>query len=106
MSAKLDGVEQLLPHAAWAGLRLTHMAMVFVMTRPGVTSTIIGPRQMEHLDNLLAGADLILDDQVRDQIDAIVPLGTDGGPLDAAYNPAAITQAHLRRRPTAERAAA
>jgi aryl-alcohol dehydrogenase-like predicted oxidoreductase len=39
----------------------------------GVTSAIIGPRTMEHLDDLLAGADVALSDDVLEQLDAIVP---------------------------------
>jgi aryl-alcohol dehydrogenase (NADP+) len=46
---------------------------------------------MEHLDDVLAGAKVILNDQVPDRIDKIVPPGTDVGPLDASYNPPAIT---------------
>jgi aryl-alcohol dehydrogenase (NADP+) len=61
---------------------------------------------MEHLDDLLAGSEVILDDQVPDRIDEIVLPGTDVGPLDVAYMPPAIAKADLRRRPSAERAAA
>ena len=32
------------------------MAMAFVMAHPGVTSAILGPRTMQHLHYLLAGA--------------------------------------------------
>ena len=103
---RLDAVEQLIPVAQEAGLSLTHMAMAFVIAHPGVTSAILGPRTMEQFDNLLAGAQVVLDDAVLDRIDAIVPPGTDIGSLEAAYNPPAVTQANLRRRPTAERAAA
>ena len=102
---RLDAVERLIPVAADAGLSLTHLAMAFVMAHPGVTSAIIGPRRMEHLDDLLAGAEVSLDDALLDKIDEIVPPGADVGPLEAAYNPPAITQAPLRRRPAAERAA-
>jgi aryl-alcohol dehydrogenase-like predicted oxidoreductase len=103
---RLDAVEQLITVAEEAGLSLTHMAMAFVVAHPGVTSAILGPRTMEHLDDLLAGAGAVLDDQVLDRIDEIVPPGTDVGRLEADYNPPAIAQVHLRRRPTAERAAA
>jgi aryl-alcohol dehydrogenase-like predicted oxidoreductase len=103
---RLDAVERLIPLAEEAGLSLTHMAMAFVMAHPGVTSAIIGPRRMEHLDDLLAGAEVILADQVLDRIDEIVRPGTDVGELGGAYNPPAITHAFLRRRPEAERAAA
>jgi aryl-alcohol dehydrogenase-like predicted oxidoreductase len=102
----LDAVEQLIPLAQEAGLSLTHMAMAFVMAHPGVTSAILGPRTMQHLDDLLAGAEVRLSDAVLDRIDQIVAPGTDVGLNEAAYNPPAILKADLRRRPTAERAAA
>jgi hypothetical protein len=59
-----------------------------------------------HLDDLLAGAEIRLSDDVLDRIDRIVPPGTDVGLNEAAYNPPAILKADLRRRPAAERAAA
>jgi len=102
----LDAVEQLILIAEAAGLSLTHMSMAFVMAHPGVTSAILGPRTMEQLDDLLAGAEVTLGDDVLDQIDKVVAPGTDAGPMGALYNPPAVTQAHLRRRPTADRAAA
>ena len=102
---RLDAVEQLILLAQEAGMSLTHMAMAFVIAHPGVTSAIIGPRTMDHLDDLLAGAETVLSDEVLDRIDAIVPPGADIGMLDMAYNPPAIGQARMRRRPTDERAA-
>lgn len=102
---RLDAVEQLIPLAAKAGMPLTHLAMAFTIAHPGVTSAIIGPRTMDHLDDLLAGAEIALTDEILDQIDAIVPPGTDIGTLDAAYNPPAIQQTALRRRLPDERSA-
>jgi aryl-alcohol dehydrogenase (NADP+) len=55
---------------------------------------------------LLAGAEVALSDELLDRIDAIVAPGSDVGPLHAPYLPLALTQANLRRRPAAERAAA
>ena len=72
---------------------LTHLAMAFVVAHPGVTSAIIGPRTMEQLDDLLAGAEVVLADEVLDQIDKIVPPGTDVGIDAAAYVPPALTNA-------------
>ncbi|WP_168599366.1 aldo/keto reductase [Rhizobium sp. SG741] len=103
---RLDAVEQLIPLAQEAGLPLAHMALGFVMAHPGVTSAIIGPRKMEHFDDLLAASEVRLTDEILDQIDAIVPPGTDIGPLEANYNPPAILKAALRRRSMADRAAA
>ncbi|MFF5587493.1 aldo/keto reductase [Streptomyces hygroscopicus] len=102
---KLDAVERLIPLAEEAGLSLTHLAMAFALTHPGVTSAIIGPRTMEQLDDLLAGAGTTLDDALLDRIDEIAPPGTDLGPIDVSYTPPAVERAALRRRPAGERAA-
>ncbi len=101
----LEAVERLIPIAEQAGLSLTHMAMAFVMAHPGVTSAILGPRTMQQLDDLLAGVEVILDDEILDRIDEVVAPGTDAGPMGAVYVPPAVTQASLRRRPLPDRAA-
>lgn len=103
---RLDAIEQLIAVAEEAGLSLTHMAMAFAIAHPGVTSAIIGPRTMEHLDNLLAGAEVVLSDEVLNKIDEIIAPGAEAGPLEANYNPPAITQVSLRRRSSANRSAA
>ncbi|GAA1605868.1 MULTISPECIES: aldo/keto reductase [Kribbella] len=103
---RLDAVEQLVPVAEAAGLKLTHLAMAFAIAHPAVTSAIIGPRTMEHLDDALAGVDVVLGDDVLDQIDKIVPPGTDVGRLDMDYDTPPILDAGLRRRPIEGRAAA
>lgn len=102
---RLDAVERLIPVAAEAGLSMPHLAMAFAISHPGVTSALLGARTMEHLDDLLAGLDIALSDDVLDRIDQIVPPGTDVGILDQAYVPRAIEQTPLRRRPLAERSA-
>ena len=102
---RLDTVEELISLAQDAGMPLTHLAMAFAIAHPGVTAAIIGPRTMDHLDDLLAGVKTTLSDEILDRIDAIVPPGTDVGTLDMAYNPPAIERASLRRRPAGERAA-
>jgi aryl-alcohol dehydrogenase-like predicted oxidoreductase len=104
---RLDAVEKLIPLAQEAGLPMTHFAMAFAIAHPGVTSAIIGPRTMEQLDDLLAGVDVALSDEILDRIDEIVPPGTDvGAPDQAAYLPPALKRPDLRRRPAGERAAA
>ncbi|GLY86100.1 aldo/keto reductase [Actinoallomurus iriomotensis] len=103
---RLDVVEQLIPLAEKSGIKMTHLAMAFAVAHPGVTSAIIGPRTMDHLDDLLAGAETVLDDALLDAIDEIVPPGTDVGQLDMAYQPPALKDAALRRRPAADRTAA
>ncbi|WP_037577637.1 aldo/keto reductase [Phaeacidiphilus oryzae] len=103
---RLDAVERLLPLAAEAGLPLTHLAMAFAISHPGVTSALLGARTMEQLDGLLAGLDVVLSDELLDRIDEIVPPGTDAGPLDQAYLPPALRDPALRRRPADARSAA
>jgi len=104
---RLDAVEQLIPLADEAGLPMTHLAMAFVIAHPGVTSAIIGPRTMEQLDDLLAGADVTLTDDILDRIDEIVPPGTDIGlPDQSAYLPPVLQRPDLRRRPVNARTAA
>ncbi|CAI7973627.1 MULTISPECIES: aldo/keto reductase [unclassified Parafrankia] len=103
---RLDVVEKLIPLAAEAGLPMPHLAMAFAIAHPGVTSALIGVRTMDHLDSLLAGLDVALTDDILDRIDEIVPPGTDIGTLDQAYQPAALADPGLRRRPLAARAAA
>ncbi|MFD3918638.1 aldo/keto reductase [Streptomyces sp. NPDC058595] len=103
---RLDAVEQLIPVAQEAGMSLTHLATAFAISHPGVTSAIIGPRTMDHLDDLIAGAGTVLSDDVLDRIDAVVAPGTDVGTLDMAYAPPAVGQARLRRRTAEERTAA
>ncbi|WP_442737952.1 aldo/keto reductase [Streptomyces pseudogriseolus] len=102
---RLDVVEQLIPLAEEAGIKMTHLAVAFTIAHPGVTSALIGPRTMNHLQDLLDGMDTTLSDDLLDKIDEIVPPGTDIGALDMAYNPPAITETALRRRPTATRSA-
>ncbi|TSD46765.1 aldo/keto reductase [Rhodococcus sp. KBS0724] len=103
---RLDVVEQLIPLADEAGMPLTHLAMAFAIAHPGVTSAIVGPRTETHLDDLLAGVDVTLSDEILDRIDEIVPPGTDVGPLDQAYVPPALQNSNLRRRHVGERGAA
>jgi aryl-alcohol dehydrogenase-like predicted oxidoreductase len=102
---RLDAVEQLVPLAAEAGMPMTHLAMAFAIAHPGVTSAIVGPHTMEQLDDLVAGFDVALTDEILDRIDEIVPPGTDIGRLDQRYVPPALLNPSLRRRPVSERSA-
>jgi aryl-alcohol dehydrogenase-like predicted oxidoreductase len=103
--AKLAAVEELIKIAANAGCSLTHLALAFVTSHPGVTSAIIGPRTMEQLTDLLAGARVVLDDAILDRIDQIVPPGTTLNPADSGWQPPSLATPAARRRPIAERAA-
>jgi aryl-alcohol dehydrogenase (NADP+) len=102
---RLDAVEQLVPLVEQVGLSMTHLAMAFAITHPGVTSALLGARTLEQLDDLLKGMEVVLTDDVLDRIDEIVPPGTDIGTLDQAYVPPALRQTGLRRRSLQERSA-
>jgi aryl-alcohol dehydrogenase-like predicted oxidoreductase len=95
---KLDLVEQLLTIADKAGITLTHMAVAFTLAHPAVTSAIVGPRTMEQLQDMLAGADVRLDDGVLDGIDELVPPGTLVDENDRGFSPWWFEPAARRRR--------
>ncbi|PTY36833.1 aldo/keto reductase [Saccharospirillum sp. MSK14-1] len=103
---KLDAVEQLVSLAQEAGVPLTHLAMAFTIAHPAVTAANLGPRTQLQLDDLLAGSQFELSDDLLDRIDAIVAPGTDVGPLHAPYETPAMNQPSLRRRPATARSAA
>ncbi|SDU21620.1 Aldo/keto reductase family protein [Gordonia westfalica] len=84
---RLEKVEQFLRLATESGIPITHLAMSFAITHPGITSALIGPRTIPQLDDLLKGLDVALPDDVLDRIDEIVPPGTDIGRLDQTYLP-------------------
>jgi aryl-alcohol dehydrogenase-like predicted oxidoreductase len=97
--AKLEAAEKLAVLADEAGLSIIHLALGFVLSHPAVTSAIIGPRTMAHLDSQLGAADVVLSPDILDKIDEIVPPGTNLNPPDRGYEPPALTDPALRRRP-------
>ena len=74
-SAKLDAADALGALADEAGITLVQMAVAFVTRHPAVSSAIIGPRTMDHLEGYLAADGIDLSDDVLDRIDQIVPPG-------------------------------
>ncbi len=103
---KFEVVEELVKVAAELDTSLVHLALAFVVAHPGVTSAIIGPRTMEQLDDMLAGADLVLTDEVLDRLDEIVRPGSNINPADAGWEAPSVTEKWRRRRPERRRAAA
>ncbi|KFZ80542.1 aldo/keto reductase [Amycolatopsis sp. MJM2582] len=95
---RLEAVERLAKVADQAGLSLIQLALGFVVAHPGVTSAIIGPRTLEHLESQLAAADTVLPSDVLDAIDEIVAPGTDLAPEEKHDTPPALLDASLRRR--------
>ncbi|MFI0420734.1 aldo/keto reductase [Spongiactinospora sp. 9N601] len=74
-AAKLDAADALGALADEAGMTLVQMAIAFVLRHPAVTSAIVGPRTMEHLESYLAADGVELPGDVLDRIDEIVPPG-------------------------------
>ena len=64
-----DAVQAYLDVAEKHGLDPVHMAMAFVRDRPFMASAIFGASTMEQLDRIIAGADLVLSDEVMADID-------------------------------------
>ena len=85
-AAKLDAADALGALADEAGLTLIQMAVAFVTRHPAVTSAIIGPRTMEHLDGYLAADGIELSTDVLDRIDEIVPPGVTINVADNMWN--------------------
>ena len=94
---KLEAVEQLALLAEEAGITLIQMAVAFVLNHPAITSAILGPRTMQHLDSQLAAADVTLSQDVLDRIDEIVPPGTTVNPADNSYDNPDLRPAARRR---------
>jgi aryl-alcohol dehydrogenase-like predicted oxidoreductase len=102
---KYDAIEKLAALAEEVGCILPELAVAFTLVHPGVTSVILGPRTMEQLTSLAKSAELVLDDDVLDRIDEIVPPGVNVYDPNAAFPLPTLTDPARRRRPLAERAA-
>ena len=62
--------------AAERKLTPSQLALLWVMDQPGITSPILGPRTMQHLEDALPLLDMRLDDADRPRFDALVHPGT------------------------------
>ncbi|MET9880806.1 aldo/keto reductase [Actinacidiphila glaucinigra] len=102
---KLAAADRLAELAADIGCTLPELAVAFPLAHPAVTSVIVGPRTAEQWEALLKGARVVLDDSALDRIDEIVPPGVNLYRPDGVWQPPALTDNTLRRRPTDERAA-
>jgi len=98
-AAKLDAADAFGALADDAGISLIQMAIAFVTRHPGVSSAIIGPRTMEHLDSYLAADGIELSTDVLDRIDQIVPPAVTINVADNMWNigTSALNAAFRRR---------
>jgi len=96
---KLEAADALARLAEESDLSLVHMAIAFVLRHPAITSPIIGPRTMAHLESQMGAAEVVLSDDVLDRIDEIVPPGTTFSRADSGYVPPSLLLPSARRRP-------
>jgi len=95
---KLDLVDELVGLADDCGVSLVHLALAWTLEHPAVTSTIIGPRTMEHLESQLGADDHRLPTEVLDRIDELVEPGTNVSALESIWSGPALAPS-TRRRP-------
>ncbi len=58
------------------GLTLPQLALLWVKDQPGITSPIVGPRTMEHLESALQVMDMTLDAEATARLDELNPPGS------------------------------
>jgi aryl-alcohol dehydrogenase-like predicted oxidoreductase len=95
--AKLTAVQALSELADEAGISLIELAIAFVLRHPAVTSAIIGPRTMEHLESQLTAAEVTLSAEVLDRIDEIVAPGVTINIADNGWTQPKLAPAARRR---------
>ncbi len=94
---KFDAVGALTDIADNVGLSLTHMALAWNGEHPVVSATLLGPRTEEQLIDLLGAADIRLDNDTLDAIDAVVAPGVSINPADVAWSPPGLETSRRRR---------
>jgi aryl-alcohol dehydrogenase-like predicted oxidoreductase len=94
---KLDAAEALAQLADQAGISLIELAIAFVLRHPAITSAIIGPRTMDHLESQLPAAEVRLSDDALNAIDRIVAPGVTLNPADDGWVSPALDPAARRR---------
>lgn len=95
--AKPAAVAALAEVATAAGVSLVHLALAWAATHPAISSVLLGPRTEEQLADLLGAAELELDADTLDAIDAVVPPGVDLNPADAGWTPPGLDALARRR---------
>ncbi len=75
---RIDGLREL---AEKKGVPLSRFALAWVVRRPGVSSTIIGPRTMEQLEDNLGALELKFSPEELAAIDEIAPPGRMSSPF-------------------------
>ena len=71
----IEVAQRLAKRATQKGCSLPQLAVAWVLHQPGVTASIIGPRTLAHLNDLLSAAELNLDDTDLDYCDSLIKPG-------------------------------
>jgi NDP-hexose 2,3-enoyl reductase len=71
--------------AAELGIEPADLALAWLLSRPGVTAPIVGPRTLDQLDNSLRALDVKLDDKTLTRLDELFPPVGNGGPGPEAW---------------------
>ena len=61
--------------AEGAGTSLTALSLAWTLSRPGVSSIVLGPRNVAQFEDSLAALDVEITDDLAAEIDKIVPFG-------------------------------
>jgi NDP-hexose 2,3-enoyl reductase len=80
-----EAIEEYEKLCAELGHDPANVALAWLLSRPGVTAPIIGPRTIEQLDNSLAALDIKLNDEALARLDKLFPPIGDGGPGPEAW---------------------
>jgi NDP-hexose C3-ketoreductase / dTDP-4-oxo-2-deoxy-alpha-D-pentos-2-ene 2,3-reductase len=80
-----DAVEAYEKLCAELGHDPADVAVAWLLSRPGVTAPIIGPRTLEQLDNSLRALEITLDQATLDRLDELFPPVGNGGPGPEAW---------------------
>jgi NDP-hexose 2,3-enoyl reductase len=85
LEANRDAVEAYEKLAAELGVDPADLALAWLLSRPGVTAPIIGPRTVEQLDNSLRALDIKIDEKTLARLDELFPPIGNGGPGPEAW---------------------
>jgi NDP-hexose C3-ketoreductase / dTDP-4-oxo-2-deoxy-alpha-D-pentos-2-ene 2,3-reductase len=80
-----DAIEAYEKLAAELGVDAANLALAWLLSRPGVTAPIIGPRTVEQLDSSLRALEATLDDATLARLDELFPPVGNGGPGPEAW---------------------
>ncbi|ROP80683.1 aryl-alcohol dehydrogenase-like predicted oxidoreductase [Curtobacterium sp. PhB115] len=95
---KLEVADRLGRLADESGYTVSELAVAFALTHPDVSSVVVGPRTVSHVDAYVQASEIVLDDGLLDAVDAIVAPGTHLLERDTGFALPALTRERLRGR--------